>query len=76
MGLRTRRTKGHGSAKAALSLVFKLAQCAEKSSYRFRGSQNLVEVINANFRLEDGVRVAVGSRFQSIKFDNFSQNKI
>ena len=29
--LRTKRTKGHGSGKAALAMVFKLAQAASKS---------------------------------------------
>ena len=59
--LRTKRTKGHGSARAALSMAFKLAQCAEKSWYRLRGSEKLAEVISVDFRFEDGVRVAVGS---------------
>ena len=42
-------------------MAFKLAQCAEKSWYRLRGSEKLAEVISVDFRFEDGVRVAVGS---------------
>lgn len=56
--LRTKRTKGHGTAKAALAMAFKLAQCAEKKWNRLRGSKLLADVINVNFRFEDGVKVA------------------
>lgn len=56
--LRTKRTKGHGSSKAALAMAFKLAQCAEKSWNKLRGSQLLADVIDVNFRFEDGVKVA------------------
>lgn len=55
--LRTKRTKGHGSAKAALSMAFKLAQCAEKKWNRLRGSQLLADVIDVNFKFEDGVKM-------------------
>lgn len=57
--LRTKRTKGHGTAKAALAMAFKLAQCAEKKWNRLRGSQLLADVIDVNFKVEDGVKVAV-----------------
>lgn len=57
--LRTKRTKGHGSAKAALTMAFKLAQCAEKKWNKLRGSQLLADVIDVNFRFEDGVKIAV-----------------
>lgn len=57
--LRTKRTKGHGNAKTALTMVFKLAQCAEKKWNKLRGSQLLADVIDVNFRFENGVKVAV-----------------
>lgn len=57
--LRTKRTKGHGNARAALSMAFKLAQCAEKKWQRLRGSKLLADVIDINYRFEDGVRIAV-----------------
>jgi transposase-like protein len=57
--LRTKRTKGHGSAKTALTMAFKLAQCAEKNWNKLRGSQLLADVIDINFRFEDGVKIAV-----------------
>jgi len=59
--LRTKRTKGHGSAKAALTMAFKLAQCAEKKWNKLRGSQLLADVIDINFKFEDGVKIAVAS---------------
>jgi putative transposase len=55
--LRTKRTKGHGSAKAALSMAFKLAQCAEKKWNRLRGSELLADVIDVNFKFEDGIKM-------------------
>lgn len=57
--LRTKRTKGHGNARAALTMAFKLAQCAEKKWQRLRGSQLLADVIDINYRFEDGVKIAV-----------------
>ena len=43
--LRTRRTKGCGSRMACLTMVFKLAKCAERHWRRLNGSQLLDEVI-------------------------------
>jgi transposase-like protein len=59
--LRTKRTKGHGSAKAALSMAFKLAQCAEKKWNKLRGSQLLADVISVDFKFQDGVRISVAA---------------
>jgi transposase-like protein len=59
--LRTKRTKGHGSAKAALSMAFKLAQCAEKKWNKLRGSQLIADVISINFKFQDGVKIAVAA---------------
>lgn len=57
--LRTKRTKGHGSTRAALTMAFKLAQCAEMKWNKLRGSQLLADVIDVNFRFKDGVKIAV-----------------
>lgn len=57
--LRTKRTKGHGNARAAITMAFKLAQCAEKKWNKLRGSKLLADVIDINYRFEDGVKVAV-----------------
>ncbi len=43
--LRTKRTKGCGSANACLSMVFKLMQCAEKRWYKLRDHRLLLDVI-------------------------------
>ena len=43
--LRHRRTKGSGSRTACLTMVFKLAQAAEKRWRRLNGSKLLIEVI-------------------------------
>ncbi len=59
--LRTKRTKGHGSAKAALSMAFKLAQGAEKKWNKLRGSQLLADVISIDFKFQDGVKIAVAA---------------
>ena len=59
--LRTKWTKVHGSAKAALTMALKLAQCAEKKWNKLRGSQLLADVIDINFKFEDGVKIAVAS---------------
>ena len=56
--LRTKRTKGHGSVRAALSMAFKLAQCAEKRWQKLRGSKLLADVISIDFRFQEGVKVA------------------
>jgi putative transposase len=59
--LRTKRTKGHGSAKAALSMAFKLAQCAEKKWNKLRGSQLLADVISVDFKFQDGIKIALAA---------------
>lgn len=53
--LRTKRTKGHGSGKAALAMVFKLAQAASKRWRALNGSEKIPEVIHG-VRFVDGVR--------------------
>ena len=53
--LRTKRTKGHGSGKAALAMVFKLAQAASKRWRALNGSEKIPEVIQG-VRFVDGVR--------------------
>tara|TARA_B100001123_G_scaffold68017_1_gene75914 strand:+ start:6118 stop:6393 length:276 start_codon:yes stop_codon:yes gene_type:complete len=42
---RHRQTKGNGSRKATLSMVFKLLMCAEKSWRRLNGYQLLDKVV-------------------------------
>ena len=54
--LRTKKTKGCGSVNATLMMIFKLAQCAERSWKKLHGSNLLAEVIDARFVFEDGVR--------------------
>ena len=56
--LRTRRTKGSGSRTACLTMVFKLAQCAERSWRKLNGSALLPEVIQ-------GVKFVDGERQQT-----------
>ncbi len=53
--LRHRRTKGNGSRKACLAMVFKLVQAAEKKWRVLNGSQLIAEVIQ-------GVRFINGER--------------
>jgi transposase-like protein len=53
--LRHRRTKGNGSRKACLTMVFKLVQAAEKKWRLLNGSQLIPEVIQ-------GVRFINGER--------------
>jgi transposase-like protein len=53
--LRTARTKGCGSRTACLTMVFKLAQCAEKHWRRLNGKELIPEVIRG-IRFVDGVR--------------------
>jgi transposase-like protein len=53
--LRTKRTKGHGSGKAALAMVWKLAQSASKRWRALNGSEKIPEVIQG-IRFVDGVR--------------------
>ncbi len=57
--LRTKRTKGSGSAKAALTMVFKLAKCAEKTWKRLRNSELLKDVISDEFIFVDGEKKRV-----------------
>lgn len=44
--LRTKRTKGCGSAIACLTMVFKLMQCAEKRWHKLKGFKLLLDVQN------------------------------
>ena len=53
--LRTKRTKGHGSGKAALAMVYKLAQAASKRWRALNGSEKIPEIIQG-VRFVDGVR--------------------
>jgi putative transposase len=55
--LRTVRTKGSGSRKACLTMVFKLAQCAEKRWRKLNGSNLLPEVIKG-IQFLDGIKTA------------------
>ena len=54
---RHRRTKGNGSRKACLAMVFKLTQAAEKKWRLLNGSQIMPDVIRG-VRFIDGVREA------------------
>jgi transposase-like protein len=56
--LRTKRTKGHGSAKAAIAMAFKLAECAAKRWRKLNGSKLLADVIDLNVVFVDGIRKA------------------
>jgi len=53
---RTRQTKGCGSRKATLSLVYKLGREAEKRWRRLRGYEHVVKVMNGT-KYEDGIEV-------------------
>jgi len=53
--LRHRRTKGSGSRTACLTMVFKLARCAERNWRRLNGSALLPDVIRG-VRFVDGER--------------------
>ena len=53
--LRTDKTKGSGSRVACLTMVFKLAQCAEKSWRVLNGSALIPDVI-AGVQFADGVK--------------------
>ncbi|MFK7872014.1 MAG: transposase, partial [Oligoflexales bacterium] len=55
--LRSKRTKGGGSERATVMMVFKLVQCAEKRWRKLRGYEQLAGVIDLNFYFEDGIRV-------------------
>jgi transposase-like protein len=53
--LRTYKTKGCGSRTACLTMVFKLAQAAEKHWRMLNGSKLLIEVIKG-IRFVDGIK--------------------
>jgi transposase-like protein len=53
--LRTVRTKGSGSRTACLTMVFKLAQCAEKHWRRLNGQELIPEVIRGT-KFVDGLK--------------------
>jgi putative transposase len=53
--LRTERTKGCGSRTTCLTMVFKLAQCAERRWHRLNGKEQLSEVIQ-NVKFVDGIK--------------------
>jgi transposase-like protein len=55
--LRTRKTKGHGSRKAALAMVFKLAESASRRWRALNGSDLIPDVIEG-VCFVDGVRTA------------------
>jgi transposase-like protein len=55
---RTKRTKGCGSTTATVTMVFKLAMCAEKKWQKLRGSKLLADVIDARFMFVDGLKKA------------------
>jgi len=55
--LRTERTKGSGSRKACLTMVFKLARCAEQHWRKLNGRNRLPEVIQGT-RFVDGIKAA------------------
>ena len=57
--LRTRKTKGCGSVTATITMVFKLACCAEKRWRRLNGSELMADIIDARFRFVDGVKEEV-----------------
>ena len=55
--LRTKRTKGAGSRIACLTMVFKLAQAAERKWRKLNGHQHLGDVIRG-VQFKDGTKVA------------------
>ena len=52
--LRTHKTKGMGTAKATLLMVFKLAENASKTWKKIRGYQKLADVIDIKWKFVDG----------------------
>ena len=54
LGLRRKKTRGHGSRNAALAMAFKLIESAEKRWRRLNAS-HLVELVHAGVRFEDGI---------------------
>jgi putative transposase len=55
--LRTKRTKGAGSRMASLTMVFKLAQAAERKWRKLDGYELLADVIRG-VQFKDGIKVA------------------
>jgi len=53
--LRTERTKGCGSRTACLTMVFKLAQCAESHWHRLNGKDLIAEVVEG-VKFVDGIK--------------------
>jgi transposase-like protein len=53
--LRTNKTKGCGSRLATLTMVFKLAQSAERSWRRLNGNQLLADIIHG-VQFKDGTK--------------------
>lgn len=53
--LRTARTKGCGSRAACLTMVFKLARCAEKHWRGLNGKELIAEVIRG-IKFVDGIK--------------------
>lgn len=53
--LRTRRTKGCGSRVACLTMVFKLAQCAQRHWRRLNSKELIVEIIQG-VKFVDGIK--------------------
>ena len=58
--LRTKRTKGCGSRIATLTMVFKLAESAQKRWRKLRGYKRLLEIWNG-VQFEDGVAVKMAA---------------
>ena len=55
--LRTKRTKGAGSAKACLTMVFKLALAAQRNWRKLNAAKLLADVITG-VQFKDGIKVA------------------
>ncbi|NRA43265.1 MAG: IS256 family transposase [Pseudomonadales bacterium] len=59
--LRTRKTKGCGSTKATIAMVFQLSRCAEARWRRLNGPEFMADIIDARFKFVDGVREDVSA---------------
>jgi putative transposase len=55
--LRHRRTKGNGTRRACLAMMFKLAQSAERRWHLLAGAKLLPDVIQG-VTFKDGIRLA------------------
>lgn len=53
--LRTSRTKGHGTRLAAITMAFKLIECAAKNWRRFKGHAEIPEVLKGT-TFKDGLK--------------------